>query len=131
MTHGINEVASGLLSLLGKEHLWPNDLAQITLAWLQQEDVQSLLQAAWNPELQITREVQPYESVYEEPETGAIDQVRANILIVTTVVNRTEYMKAITFAPDREPLDHEVLLAEVALREYLVEAALQGPKKSH
>lgn len=128
--HGINETASNLLALLGKDHLWPDDLAQVTLAWLQQAEVQSLLQAAWSPDLRITREVQPYESVYEDPETGAIDQVRANILIVTTIVNGTEYMKAITFAADREPSDHEVLLAEVALREYLVEVALQGPKKS-
>lgn len=128
--HNINEMASNLLALLGKEHLWPNDLSQVVLAWLKQDEVQSLLQAAWSPDLRITREVQPYESVYEEPETGAIDQVRANILIVTTTVNGTEYMKAITFAPDREPLDSEILLAEVALRELLIETALQGPKNS-
>ena len=126
--HSINEMASGFLSLVGKERVGAHDLPNIAASWLAQPEVQALLQAAWSPSLQIYREVKPYDSVYEDPDTGEVTAVHANVIIVSTVVDTIEYTKAITFAPDREPNEGEILLAEVGLREVLVETAIRGPK---
>lgn len=128
--HSINEITASFLTLIGKERVGPHDLPAIVKNWAQQPTVQALLQAAWSPELRISREISPYDSVYEDPDTGEVEQVRANVITVTTVVDGIEYGNAITFAPDREPNEHEVLMAEVALRELLVEAAINGPKNT-
>ena len=126
--HSINDVTAGFLSLVGKERVSPHDLPNIVGSWLRQNEVQALLQAAWSADLRIRRSVTPYESVYEDPETGEVEPVRANVITVTTTIDGIEYAKAITFAPDREPNEGEVLLAEVGLRELLVETALKGSK---
>lgn len=126
----INEITASFLTMINRERIEPNDVPAVIKIWLQQPDVQTLLQAAWSPELRINREVSPYESVYEDPETGEVEQVRANVITVATVVGGTEYGKAITFAPDREPDEREILIAEIALRELLVEAAINGPKNT-
>lgn len=126
----IHEMAAGILSLAGKERITAHDLPDIVASWLSQAEVQALLQAAWSPQLRIDQQVSPYDSVYEDPDTGEVELVRANVITVAATVNGTEYSKAITFAPDREPNESEVLLAEVALRELLVQTAIKGPKKS-
>ncbi len=105
-----------------------DDLATIAEHWLNQDEVQQLLQAAWDPALRFEQEILPYESVYEDPATGELIPIRATTLTVTAFVNGVEYGAAITISSG-DPYEGEITLAERKVRKLIVEAAVRGPKK--
>lgn len=104
----------------------PNEeMADVVGAWLNQDEVRDLLQAAWDPALQIRRqdfgitEV----SVLNE-ETGGYDVVRSRD--VSVEVQLRGEVHGMTFAshPGREPDEHLWHLLEVGLRNRLIDKAL-------
>lgn len=101
------------------------ELADVVGAWLNQDEVRDLLQAAWDPALAIKR---VDHGVIEVPmpndETGGYDVVRSRDLLVEVQLRGELHGMATAMHPEREPDEHLWHLLEVGLRNRLIDKAL-------
>jgi len=105
---------------------WVNEpaLADLVGAWLNQDEVQELLVAAWDPALVITRHDHGVtETPYDDPEIGE-GVLRSRDITLETVVRGQVHGITLGSDPDREPPELLLLMHEQALRHHLVEVAI-------
>jgi hypothetical protein len=89
-------------------------LEQVQL-WLSQTDVQELLAAAWDPALAITH-----------LDAGVVDDSR--VYAVECTVRGTSYYIRLATGAGVELTEQMWLMAELSLRDHLVDAALTGKR---
>lgn len=101
----------------------PNgELTDVVGAWLSQDEVRDLLQAAWDPALQIKRFDLGISYPMTDPDTGA--EIRSRDLMVEASVRGELHGMAITVNPDREVDDALWTALEIGLRGRLIDRAL-------
>lgn len=104
-------------------------LEQVQL-WLSQTDVQELLAAAWDPALAISHhDGGVVQASYNDPDSLG-DRVHRShrAYVVECVVRGTSYYVQMATGAEVELTDQMWLMAELSLRDHLVDVALTGKR---